>query len=74
MELITNTMIAMLKKKIGQNVSENFSPTNRATLVAVGHKYATFEVTKSPWSFDGVEHEGKLYKRPIPYAWNAFFF
>ena len=72
--MTNETMISMLKKKIGQNVSENFSPTCRAKLVSVGHKYATFEVTKSPWTFDGVEHEGKLYKRPIPYAWNAFFF
>ena len=62
-----------LLKTVGNTITEDFSSTGRAKLLSVGSKYAKFEMVKSPWSWCGIEDEGKIYKRPIVSAWNTLF-
>ena len=73
--------IAELKSVIGQECSENFSPTNRAKLVSIHEHYGmcTMEVVESNYpshSFSAFNNHmvGIRYQRPIEYVWNAFFF
>ena len=75
--------IKELKGVIGKEVSENFSPTLRATLLAIdesrGGGVCIMEVVKSPypeWSWSAQQNHtaGHRYERPIEYVWNAYFF
>jgi hypothetical protein len=73
-----------LKKCIGESVSENFSPTHRAKLLAIdesrGGGVCIMEVVKSPYTSMvqmgslNEDRVGERYERPIAYVWNAFFF
>jgi len=66
--------IAELKSVIGQEVSQNQSPTLRGKLLKVNKCNCIFEVVKSPYR-TGVENRiGQRYLVPTEYAWNAFFF
>jgi hypothetical protein len=77
----SDSKITDLVKVVGEEVSENFSPTNRAKLVGI-NEYAgvcTMEVVKSPYlahSFSASNNHraGERYERPLEYVWNAFFF
>lgn len=77
----TDSKLIDLMKVVGNEVSENFSPTLRAKLVNI-NEYAgvcTMEVVKSPYpshSFAASNNHraGERYERPIAYVWNAFFF
>jgi len=76
MNVVTNPIVTMksdLSKVIGKVVSEDFSSTGRAKLLSVGNKYVRFEMMKSPYGFDGIEDEGRIYTRPILSAWKTFF-
>ena len=75
--------IKELKSCIGESVSENFSPTLRAKLLAIdesrGGGVCIMEVVKSPypeWSWSAQQNHtaGHRYERPIEYVWNAYFF
>jgi hypothetical protein len=75
--------IKELKGVIGKEVSENFSPTLRAKLLAIdesrGGGVCIMEVVKSPypeWSWAAQQNytAGHRYERPIDYVWNAYFF
>jgi hypothetical protein len=72
-----------LKGVIGKEVSENFSPTLRAKLIAIdesrGGGVCIMEVVKSPypeWSWAAQQNHtaGHRYERPIEYVWNSYFF
>ena len=67
-------MIEDLKKVIGQEVSENHSPTLRAILLKVNKKTCIFEVVQSPYRSGDESRIGERYNVPIDWAWNAFFF
>jgi hypothetical protein len=67
-------MIEDLKKVIGQEVSENHSPTLRAKLVKVNKKTCTFEVVQSPYRSGDESKVGEKYSVPISWSWNAYFF
>jgi hypothetical protein len=77
----SDSKITDLVKVVGEETSENFSPTNRAKLVNI-NEYAgtcTMEVVESPYpahSFSASNNHraGERYERPIAYVWNAFFF
>jgi hypothetical protein len=75
--------IKELKGVIGKEVSENFSPTLRAKLLAIdesrGGGVCIMEVVKSPypeWSWAAQQNHtaGHRYERPIEYVWNSYFF
>ena len=72
--------IEELKSVIGQEVSENFSPTLRAKLLVIdetrGGGTCIMEVVKSPYkSFtENNYREGERYEAPIYRIWNAYFF
>lgn len=71
-------MIEDLKKVIGQEVSENFSPTLRAKLISIHpyHGTCTMEVLPSPYELNK-EHNhraGERYLAPAEQIWNAYFF
>ena len=66
--------IEELKSVIGNEVSENRSPTLRAKLVRVNKKTCTFEVVKSPYRYGDETKIGQRYLVPISWSWNAFFF
>jgi len=77
----SDSKIADLVKVVGNEVSENFSPTLRAKLVTINEHAGTctLEVVKSPypeWSWSAQQNHtaGHLYERPIEYVWNAYFF
>lgn len=71
-----------LKSVIGKEVSENFSPTLRAKLLAIdetrGGGVCIMEVTPSPykgsWASQQNHTAGHRYERPIYAIHNAFFF
>ena len=71
-----------LKLMIGESVSENFSPTLRAKLIAIDETrnggVCIMEVTPSPyygsWSAQQNHTAGHRYERPIEYVWNAYFY
>jgi hypothetical protein len=72
--------IIELQKMIGEQVSENFSPTLRAKLLEVDGDRGTclMEVAENYYK-DGVgakyNHKvGTRYFAPIECIWNAFFF
>jgi len=69
-----NTKVAELKTVIGKSVSENFSPTSRAKLIKICKDYCIFESVQSEYSVKPANLIGVQYKRPIPFAWNAYFF
>ena len=71
-------MIEDLNKVIGQEVSENFSPTLRAKLISIHpyHGTCTMEVLPSPYELNK-EHNhraGERYLAPAEQIWNAYFF
>ena len=75
--------IKELKGVIGKEVSENFSPTLRAKLLAIdesrGGGVCIMEVVPSPypeWSWAAQQNHtaGHRYERPIYAIHNAFFF
>lgn len=74
----SDSKITDLVKVIGQEVSENLSPTLRAKLVGINEYEGTctMEVVPSPYkSFTENNHKaGNRYIRPLPYVWNAYFF
>ncbi len=71
-----------LKSVIGKEVSENFSPTLRAKLLAIdetrGGGVCIMEVVPSPykgsWSAQQNHTAGHRYERPVYAVHNAFFF
>lgn len=67
-------MIEDLKKVIGQEVSENHSPTLRAKLIKINKKTCTMEVIQSPYRCGDESRIGERYLVPIAYVWNAYFF
>jgi hypothetical protein len=74
--------IEELKSVIGKEVSENFSPTLRAKLLAIdetrGGGVCIMEVVPSPykgsWSAQQNHTAGHRYERPVYAVHNAFFF
>jgi hypothetical protein len=77
----SDSKITDLVKVVGEETSENFSPTLRAKLVSI-NEYAgvcTMEVVESPYpahSFSASNNHraGERYERPVECVWNAFFF
>ena len=63
-----------LKSVIGKRVAENLSPTGTAKLIKICKDYVVFESLQSEYTQHPVELVGVKYKRPIAYAWNAYFF
>jgi len=69
-----------LKSVIGKEVSENFSPTLRAKLLAIDETRGVciMEVVPSPyegsWAAEQNHTAGHRYERPIYAVDNAFFF
>ena len=73
-----------LKMCIGESVSENFSPTHRAKLLAIdesrGGGVCIMEVVKSPYTSmvqGGSLNEyrvGERYEAPINRIWNAYYY
>jgi hypothetical protein len=71
-----------LKSVIGKEVSENFSPTLRAKLLAIdetrGGGVCIMEVVPSPykgsWSAQQNHTAGHRYERPVYAVHNAYFF
>ena len=63
-----------LKAVIGKRVSENLSPTGSAKLVKVCKDYVIFESLRSNYVKYSEDKIGIRYKRPIAFAWNAYFF
>ena len=71
-----------LKSVIGKEVSENFSPTLRAKLLAIdetrGGGVCIMEVVESPyegsWSAQQNHTAGNRYDAPVYRIHNAFFF
>jgi hypothetical protein len=77
----TDSKLEELASVVGNEVSENFSPTLRAKLVSINEfaGVCTMEVVPSPYpaySFAASNNHkaGERYERPIEYVWNAFFF
>ena len=72
--------IQELKGVIGNECSENFSPTLRAKLVEYDefHDLCIMEVVESPykgsWSAQQNHTAGHRYEAPAERIWNAFFF
>ena len=74
--------IQELKGVIGNECSENFSPTLRAKLVDYDewHDVCTMEVIKSPYTSMKTmgslneDRVGERYTAPASRIWNAFFF
>ena len=76
----SDSKITDLVKVVGQEVSENFSPTLRAKLVGI-NEYAgmcMMEVVESPyegsWAWGQNHTAGHRYEAPVSRIWNAFFF
>jgi hypothetical protein len=63
-----------LIKVIGQETSENHSPTLRGKLIKVNKTTCTFEAVLSAYRCGDESRVGERYKIPISWAWNAFFF
>jgi hypothetical protein len=71
--------IEELKSVIGKEVSENFSPTLRAKLLAIDESgVCIMEVVESPyegsWAWGQNHTAGYRYEAPASRIWNAFFF
>lgn len=74
--------IEELKSVIGKEVSENFSPTLRAKLIAIDERTSNciMEVAASPYvsmmqgGLLNNDEVGKLYVAPVYRIHNAFFF
>ena len=74
--------IEEIKSVIGKEVSENFSPTLRAKLLAIdetrGGGVCIMEVVPSPykgsWSAQQNHTAGHRYERPVYAVHNAYFF
>jgi hypothetical protein len=69
-----NKLREELIKVIGEETSENRSPTLRGKLIRVNNTTCTFEVVQSPYRIGDESMIGKRYEVPISYSWNAFFF
>jgi hypothetical protein len=65
-----------LKKVVGEEVSENFSPTLRAKLIGFKQNQCVMEVVASPYKFNDDENHraGERYLAPIYRIHNAYFF
>lgn len=78
----TDSKMIELMKVIGESVSENFSPTLRAKLIAIdesrGGGVCIMEVVESPyegsWSAQQNYTAGHRYEAPVYRIHNAFFF
>ena len=74
----SDSKITDLVEVVGQEVSENFSPTLRAKLVGINEYEGTctMEVVKSPYkSYTENNHKaGSRYIAPTYRIWNAYFF
>jgi len=66
--------IEELKSVVGNETSENHSPTLRGKLIKVNKTTCTFEVVQSPYRSGDESKIGQRYLVPISWAWNAFFF
>ncbi len=66
--------IADLKSVIGVSVSENLSPTGNAKLIRICKNHCVFVSLQSEYTKYPADKVGVKYKRPIAYAWNAYFF
>ena len=67
--------ILELKSVIGKDVSENRSPTCRASLVSVGKSNCIFQSVPSLYGPPPKpEFVGVKYKVPNWIAWNSFFY
>jgi hypothetical protein len=67
--------VKQLKSVIGEEVSQNFSPTCRGKLLKVDRVYSLFESVPSPYAkFTNPDLIGVLYKVPNSIAWNSFFY
>ena len=77
-----NNKITELRAVIGKEVSENFSPTLRAKLLAIdetrGGGVCIMEVVESPykgsWAAQQNHTAGHRYERPVYAIHNAYFF
>lgn len=65
-----------LREVIGKTVSCNWSPTLRAKLIKVNKKDCVMEVapTEFPIFSNATEDIGKIFKMPLEYTWNAYFY
>ena len=65
-----------LREVIGKTVSCNASPTLRAKLIKVNRKDCIMQVepTMYPKTSDLMKDVGKIFKMPIEYTWNAYFY
>ena len=78
----TDSKLKELASVIGNEVSENFSPTLRAKLVSINEfaGVCTMEVVPSPYvsmvqmSALNEDKVGMRYEAPVSRIWNAFFF
>jgi hypothetical protein len=78
----SDSKLKELASVIGEEVSENFSPTHRAKLVSINEfaGVCTMEVTESPYvsmvgmSTLNADKIGMRYEAPVYRIWNAFFF
>ena len=67
--------VKQLKSVIGEEVSQNFSPTLRGKLLKVDRVYSLFKSVPSPYDKNPKpESIGVLYKVPNSIAWNSFFY
>ena len=67
--------VKQLKSVIGEDVSQNGSPTCRGKLLKVDRVYSLFESVPSPYAkFTKPEDIGIKYKVPNSIAWNSFFY
>jgi hypothetical protein len=67
--------VKQLKSVIGEEVSQNSSPTCRGKLLKVDRVYSLFESVPSPYAkFTKPEDIGIKYKVPNSIAWNSFFY
>lgn len=79
---MSNNKMIELMTMIGEEVSENFSPTLRAKLTGIDVMagMCVMEVVKSPYTSmvqGGSLNEdriGTTYKAPVYRIWNAFFY
>ena len=79
---MSNNKMIELMTMIGEEVSENFSPTLRAKLVSINELSGdcTMEVVESPYTSMktmGSLNEDKIgekYDAPVYRIWNAFFY
>ena len=65
-----------LREVIGKTVSCNVSPTLRAKLIKVNRKDCILQVEPTIYTktSDLMKDVGKIFKMPIEYTWNAYFY